>query len=164
MKPKLYLETTIPSYLAGRPSRDLIVAGHQQITHEWWETRRENFGLYASELVLIELRAGDPQIARQRLEFMAGVQLLEISSEILKVADELIVDGPIPRKAVRDATHIATAAVYGCAYLLTWNCRHIANAELLRSLQRVVERHGHQLPTLCTPEQLMGEKSDDLEG
>jgi hypothetical protein len=161
MKPKLYLETTIPSYLAGRPSCDLIVAGHQQITREWWETRRENFDLYASELVLIELRAGDPQIASRRLEFMAGVPLLEISGEILELAEELIVDGPVPRKAGRDATHIATASVYGCDYLLTWNCRHIANAELLRSIERIVDSHGYELPNLCTPEQLMG--SDDLE-
>jgi hypothetical protein len=158
MKPRLYLETTIPSYLAGRLSRDLIVAGHQQITHEWWETRRENFDLYASELVLNEARSGDAELARRRLELIATVPVLPISDEILELAEDLMDTGPIPRKAAADAAHIAVATVHGCEYLLTWNCRHMANAELFRALRRVMETHGYQVPSLCTPEALMGER------
>jgi hypothetical protein len=159
MKPRLYLETTIPSYLAGRLSRDLIVAGHQQITHEWWETRRENFELYVSELVLNEARSGDAELARHRLEIIATVPVLPISDEILELAEDLMAAGPIPRKAAADAAHIAVATVHGCEYLLTWNCRHIANAELFRALRRVMETHGYQAPILCTPEELMGERA-----
>ena len=157
MKSKLYLETSIPSYLAGRPSRDLLVAAHQQITRDWWDSRRAEFDLYASELVVQEVRAGDAQLAIRRLATLAGVPLLPVSSEILELAEDLIAEGIIPRKAARDAAHIAIAAVHGCEYLLTWNCRHIANAELDRTIRRVVERHGYEVPGLCTPEELMGE-------
>jgi len=158
MKPKLYLETTIPSYLAGRPSRDLLVAAHQQITRDWWELRRGEFDLYASELVIHEVREGDAKVARNRLELLDNAALLPVTGEIMELAEELIVEGPIPRKAARDAAHIAIATVYDCEYLLTWNCRHIANAELDRTIRRVVERHGYEIPILCTPEELMGDE------
>jgi hypothetical protein len=135
-----------------------MVAAHQQITRDWWESRRTDFDLYASELVLQEVRAGDAQLATRRLELLAGVPILMVSSEILELAEDLIAQGPIPRKAAGDAAHIAVATVYGCEYLLTWNCRHIANAELHRAIRRVVERYGYEMPNLCTPEELMGEE------
>jgi predicted nucleic acid-binding protein len=131
MKAKLYLETTIPSYLVGRPSRDLLVAAHREITRDWWESRRSEFDLYVSELLLQEVRAGDATLASQRLELLRDVPILASSSEIPELTEDLIAKGPIPRKAAGDAAHIAIATVYGCEYLLTWNCRHIANAELL---------------------------------
>lgn len=158
MNAKLYLETTIPSYLVGRPSRDLLVAAHQEITREWWESRRSEFELYVSELVVQEVRAGDALLAGQRLELLREVPILAVSSEILQLAEDLITEGPIPRKAAGDAVHIAIATVYGCEYLLTWNCRHIANAELHRAIRRVVEQYGYEVPSLCTPEELMGEE------
>ena len=158
MKPKVYLETTVPSYLVGRSSRDLLVAAHQQITREWWESRRADFDLYVSELVVQEVRAGDAQLATLRLEVLSGVPRLGINDEIMKLAEDLISAGPIPRKAAGDALHIAVATVYGCEYLLTWNCRHIANAELQRAIRQVVELYGYDVPTLCTPEELMGEQ------
>lgn len=158
MKAKLYLETTIPSYLVGRPSRDLLVAAHQQITRDWWESRRSEFELYVSELVLDEMRAGDVALAAQRLDLLRDVSILTSSSDILDLAEDLIAKGPIPRKAAIDAAHIAIATAHGCEYLLTWNCRHIANAELHRAIRRVVEGHGYEAPTLCTPEEMMGEE------
>ena len=159
MHSKLYLETTIPSYLVGWPSRDLLVAAHQAITRDWWESRRSNFELYVSELVVQEVRAGDAVLADQRLEILQGVPILPVSSEIMKLAEDLIAEGPIPRKAAGDAVHIAIATVYGCEHLPTWNCRHIANAELHRGIRRVVGRSGYDVPSfLCTPEELMGEE------
>jgi hypothetical protein len=110
---KLYLETTIPSYLVGRPSRDLLVAAHQAITREWWESRRSNFDLYVSELVVQEVRAGDTLLAGQRLDILRGVPILPVSREIMKPAEDLIAEGPIPRNAAGDALHIAVATVYG---------------------------------------------------
>ncbi len=157
MKAKIYVETTIPSYLAARPSRDLLVSAHQQITRAWWESRRFAFDLYASELVLQEIRVGDVLLATRRRDLLADVPLLALNDEILNLAEELVVEGPIPRKAAGDAAHIAIATVYGCEYLLTWNCRHIANAELHRAMRPVIERYGYELPSLCTPEELMGE-------
>jgi predicted nucleic acid-binding protein len=158
MKARLYLETTIPSYLVGWPSRDLLVAARQEITRDWWKSRRPNFELYVSELVVQEVRAGDALLASQRLEILRDVPILPVSSEILKLAEDLITEGPIPRKAADDAAHLAIATVYGCEYLLTWNCRHIANAELHRAIRRIVEEHGYEMPSLCTPEELMGEE------
>ena len=157
MKAKVYIETTIPSYLAARPSRDLLIAAHQQITRDWWESRRARFDLYVSELVVQEARAGNALLANRRLELLAGVPVLAVSGEILELAEALISEGPIPRKAAGDAAHIAIATVYGCEYLLTWNCRHIANAELHRAIRRVVEHYGYEVPSFCTPEELMGE-------
>jgi predicted nucleic acid-binding protein len=158
MKAKLYLETAIPSYLVGRSSRDLLVAAHQQITREWWEVRRTDFDLYVSELVVQEVRAGDAGLATRRIEILADVPVLRATDEIMGLAEDLITRGPIPRKAAGDAVHIAVATVYGCEYLLTWNCRHIANAELHRAIRRVIEEYGYDVPTLCTPEELMGEQ------
>jgi hypothetical protein len=108
--------------------------------------------------VVQEVRAGDALLAGQRLELLREVPILAVSSEVLKLAEDLITEGPIPRKAAGDAAHIAIATVYGCEYLLTWNCRHIANAELHRAIRRVVEQSGYEVPSLCTPEELMGEE------
>jgi len=105
-----------------------------------------------------EVRAGDATLASQRLEILRDIPMLPVSSEILKLAEDLITEGPIPRKAADDAAHIAIATVYGYEYLLTWNCRHIANAELHRAIRRVVEEYGYEVPSLCTPEELMGEE------
>jgi len=153
---KVYIESTIPSHLAARPSRDLLVAAHQQVTRDWWEWRRSGFELYSSELVLQEIRTGDVSLAKRRLAFLADIPLLALNDEILNLAESLVTDGLIPRKAAPDAAHIATATVYGCEYLLTWNCRHIANAELQRAMAPNVKRKGYELPSLCTPEELMG--------
>ena len=158
MKVRLCLETTIPSYLAGRPSRDLLVAAHQEITRDWWESRRSEFDVYVSELVVQEVKAGDVLLANQRLEILRAIPVLAVNDEILQLARDLITEGPIPRRAAGDAVHIAIATVYGCEYLLTWNCRHIANAELHRAIRRVVEEYGYDVPSLCTPEELMGEQ------
>jgi hypothetical protein len=100
----------------------------------------------------------DALLANHRLELLQDLPVLPVSREILKLAEDLITEGPIPRKAASDAAHIAIATVYGCEYPLTWNCRHIANAELYRAMRQVVERYGFDLPGLCTPEELMGEE------
>jgi hypothetical protein len=158
MKAKVYIETTIPSYLVARPSRDLLIAAHQQLTRDWWESRGPEFDLYVSEPVLEESAAGDAILAKKRLKFLADIRILALTEGILKLADSLVVEGPIPRKAAGDALHIAIATAYACEYLLTWNCRHIANAEIQRAARLVVRRHGFELPAICTPEELMGEE------
>lgn len=156
MRPRVYLETTIPSYLVARSGRDLVIAAHQQLTRDWWLTRRPLFELFASELVLEECAAGDAEAARRRLELLRDIPILAANDGITDIAERLVVDGPIPPKAAGDALHIALATVYQCDFLLTWNCRHIANAELQRSVRRVLERLDLDLPVICTPEELMG--------
>lgn len=157
MKVKIYLETTIASYLTARPSRDLIVAAHQQITQEWWETRQQKFDIFISELVVREAGAGDKVAARKRIEALDNIPLLGLNEEVLHLAHELVQGGPIPESAKEDALHIALATVHGMDYILTWNCRHIANAEMRTGVTSICISQGYETPVICTPEELMGD-------
>ena len=156
MNLKVYIETTIVSYLTARPSRDLIIAAHQQLTQEWWETRRANFALYASQFVIRESSAGDAAMAQKRLEALDGIPLLGATPEAFALARRLVEKGPIPEKANVDALHIAVAATNGMDYLLTWNCKHIANAEMHTGVARICRAAGCEPPVICTPEELLG--------
>jgi len=157
MKPKLYLETTIPSYLVAWPSRDLVVAGHQQITQEWWTKRKGDFQIHISQFVLDEVAERDETAAKQRLATLAEFPLLAVTPQAMDLAAELRTPATIPPKAATDAAHIALAAVHGMHFLLTWNCRHINNAAIIPDLERICEEHGYKCPVICTPEELMGE-------
>ena len=155
MAATVYLETTIPSYLAARPSRDLVTAAHQQLTLEWWQSRRSSFQLYASELVLQEVTSGDAELARRRLEYLAGIPSLAITPPAQSLASALLVAGLLPAKAAADALHIGIAAVHGIDYILTWNIRHLANATMRRRIEEAGRAAGWAVPVLCTPEELM---------
>lgn len=157
MKPKVYIETTIVSYLAARPSRDVIVAGHQQITHDWWEKRREGFELYASQMVADEAGRGDASLARNRLDLLRPLPVLDTNDEARALARALIERGPMPKQEPEDALHIAVAAVHGMHFLLTWNCAHIANAQMQLAMYETCLSEGFELPRICTPTELMGE-------
>ena len=155
MRPTLYLETTIPSYLKASPSRDLIIAGHQQITREWWDRRRKDFDIYVSQFVIDEASGGNPEMARERLKCIEQFSLLEITKGVSRLAEAILSAGLIPRKAATDSAHIAVAAIHGVDYLMTWNCAHIANATIARSVRRVCDEQGYQCPVICTPEELL---------
>ncbi len=154
MKYKVYIETTIPSYLTAWPSRDLVKAAQQQATREWWRTR-DRFDLLASQLVIEESSAGDPQAAKERLEALAGIPVLRISKAATALAGRLVERVPLPDKAAADALHIAIAVVGGVNYLLTWNCRHIANAAMRHRIETVCRTEGYEPPVICTPVELM---------
>lgn len=156
MNPKLYLESTIPSYLTARPGRDLIVAAHQQITQEWWASRRTKFDIYVSQFVLDEVALGDLQLAEKRLEVVGSFPQLEITEDVTRLAEHLIASGVVPDKAPIDAAHVAVSAVHAMDYLMTWNCRHLANAEISLRVRRACAAQGYECPIMCTPEELMG--------
>jgi hypothetical protein len=158
MAERVYIETTVVSYLMARPHRDLVIAAHQQITHEWWDTRRTSYELCLSQLVLKEACSGDAQAAQKRLEVLKGMTLLTTSKEALDVAKELIGKGALPLKAADDALHIAVAAMNGVPYLLTWNCRHLANATMRPLIESVCAENGVKAPIICTPEELLEAK------
>lgn len=153
MKPRVYVETTIPSYLTAWLSRDLLRAAQQQVTREWWD-RRGAFELFVSPLVLVECQAGDPTAAAERLAAIDGLPLLDQTGEVASLADELTRAVPIPPRAAADAVHIATAAVHGMHYLLTWNCTHIANAVLRPRIEAVCRAARYEPPVICTPQEL----------
>jgi predicted nucleic acid-binding protein len=152
----VYLETTFISYLVARPSRDLIVAGHQQATHEWWDKRRSEFENCVSQVVIDEASAGDPTEVQKRLAIIGGLPVLEITEDAESLAQAIMAGGILPPHAVRDAAHVAVAAVHAIDYLLTWNCKHLANAQIARRIALVCEKLGHRMPIICTPEELMG--------
>ena len=155
MKPTVYVETTVPSYLTAWPSRDVVRAGEQQVTRDWWE-RRTEFELRVSSLVLLECGAGELDAAGLRLAALDGVPVLGQTPEAETLADALLREVPLPAKAAADALHIAVAAVNGVAYLLTWNCTHIANATLRPRIEAICRQLGYEPPVICTPMELLG--------
>jgi predicted nucleic acid-binding protein len=156
MKPSLYIETTVPSYLVSRDSRDVVVLAHQQITRIWWKTRLADFRAYISPVVLMEARAGDPEQARQRIEILAPFPVLEASEAAERLAVRYMDELGLPDNAIRDAAHLAFACVYELDFLVTWNCAHIANGEIVRRLTQFNTAAGVATPTICTPEELLG--------
>ena len=155
MKRRGYIETSVVSYLASRPSRDLVVAGRQQLTHTWWEVRRPVFDLVISQVVIDEAGAGDPDAATRRLALIADVPSLDVTTAAAELAAILIERVPLPAQAAADAAHMAVAAYHGIDYLLTWNVAHIANATLRRRVEDVCRDQGYTAPVLCTPDELM---------
>ncbi len=153
--PTVYIETTVVSYLTAWPSRDLVRAAHQQITREWWETRRADFSLYVSQLVLDEAAAGDAAAAVERLHKLANIPLLEYRAPTLALAESLARVLQLPAAARGDALHVAVCAANGMEFLLTWNCRHLANAALAPKIEQACRSHGAAGPRIVTPEQLL---------
>lgn len=147
----------MPSYLAAWPSRDLIRAGHQQITREWWAQRRGDFEISISQLVLDEAAAGDSKAAQERLRVLNGFPLVDLTEEVGLLANALVASLGLPPKAATDAAHIALAAVHGMHFLLRWNCTHIANAEMALAIADCCRDHRYAAPVICTPEELMGD-------
>ncbi len=161
MKPTVYIETTIPSFLKARTSKDVVLAGKQEVTKQWWVQRRQEYELFVSQLVFDEAARGDREAAQERLEAMIGLPFLAIDQDALELSDAIVASGVIPEKAHTDAGHIALAARHGMDFLLTWNCRHIANAEILDRVEEVVAGHGCKLPIICTPDELFGVNDDE---
>jgi len=155
VKPKVYLETTIPSLLTAWPSRDVLVAGQQQATRDWWTERRHKYQLFISGLVLVEARRGDPTAVQPREAALSVCAVLEYSEAAQALAGEILASRLLPAKAAVDAAHIATATVHEMDFLLTWNCRHIANATIVEDVRAVCERAGYAPPVICTPLELM---------
>ena len=153
--PTVYLETTIPSYLAAHPSRDLVAAAHQQICHEWWRTARERFELFVSEAVLDEIRVGDSEAIERRLDKVEGLPVLGINDDVRSLvriyAEELGLRG----RAQADLPHFAFAVAYEMDFLVTWNCAHIANGTIIRRLLDINTRLHRPTPLIVTPEELL---------
>lgn len=159
-RPRVYLETTVPSYLTAWPSRDLVRAAHQQVTREWWDGR-EAYDLFISELVVRECEAGDPTAAADRLEVIEDLPVLEQTAAVEALARTLLAEVPLPARATADALHIATAAAHGIDNLLTWNRTHIAHATLRSRIEAVCRDAGYEPPTIRTPQELSSGRPTD---
>jgi predicted nucleic acid-binding protein len=154
VKPKVYIETSVLSYLTARPSRDTVIAGNQATTRDWWE-RRGDFDLYISEFVLKEASVGDARAAEARIQALSGIPEVEMTPDMLQLAEELLSRASLPAKARVDAIHIAAAAIGGMEYLLTWNCAHIANPAFRPKIEALIRSYGHEPPVICTPQELI---------
>ncbi len=151
----VYIETTIPSYLAAHPSRRTVMAQHQKFTHEWWKSERSRYRLFTSFLVRAEASRGDAGAAARRLPYLENIPDLDIPLETEALSRELIKLLKIPRKAEADATHVALTILHRITYLLTWNCTHLANPILQKELIEYCQYHQLHIPVICTPEQLL---------
>ncbi|HTU88625.1 MAG TPA: type II toxin-antitoxin system VapC family toxin [Gemmataceae bacterium] len=155
MKPTVYLETTIIGYLAMRVSSLLRVAANQQTTREWWDNHRQRFALFVSRFVIDECSKGDPIAVQERSVYLEGIPLLQITEEVNALAESLVIDVPLPEKATMDALHISVATINKLQYLLTWNCKHIANPSLRLRIERLCRERGYEPPVICTPQELL---------
>jgi predicted nucleic acid-binding protein len=154
MKPRVYIETSVISYLASRPTKDRVLMGNMIETRRWWDSSRPSFDAFTSELVREEASAGDVRAAAKRLKILDQLFLLEIRPQADALALSLLAAMALPPKARRDALHVGIAATNGIEYLLTWNCRHLANAMLRTKIETVCRQHGFEPPVICTPLEL----------
>lgn len=152
-----YIETTIPSLYTGRPSQRFVEAARQSLTKVWWDDRRHEFDLVCSQTVLDECGEGDPEMAEKRLDLLAGIPLLELTDDVDSIARQLLARQIIPSKAADDAVHIAVASVHRVDYLVTWNCKHLANPRNWRGISDCVASFGYRATVICTPEDLIGD-------
>lgn len=156
MAETVYIETTIPSLCVARPSELLVEAARQRLTRIWWDEYRGHYDLVCSQTVLDECERGETEMAERRIALLDSIPLLDLSPEVLVVSRELVDRGIIPAKAADDAVHIAVAAVHEIDYLLTWNCRHIANPHNQRRISACLSVYGYRSSVICTPEELIG--------
>lgn len=161
MPHSIFIETTIPSYYVSRPSRNILQFARQELTREWWDSQRHQFDLFTSQLVLDEAAEGEPAKASERLQLLAGLGLLGITEKVEALAIELVRRGIVPPVAGRDAFHLAAAGVHRMDFLLTWNCKHIANPFIADRLQSCFSEMQAHLPTICTPEQFIADDDNN---
>jgi predicted nucleic acid-binding protein len=154
-KRSVYLETTIPSLLAARPSKDVRMAGMQASARLWWEGKRTQFDLFVSPVVIAEARMGDGEIAGERLKLLAGIRELALTKEAVALAERLVRKMSLPESKQNDAFHVAIAASAGLDVLLTWNCRHLANVDMILKVEALCEQAGYRCPIICTTDELM---------
>jgi predicted nucleic acid-binding protein len=157
MSETVYIETSLVGYLTARPSNNLILMANLEITRRWWENRRGQFILYIWQVVLDEAAQGDPEMAIKHREILQNLPVLELTEAVQNLGAQFLTRSNLPSKASDDAIHIAAATVHGLDYLLTWNCKHIANAQIQRKLAEICLDFGYKLPLICTPYELMGE-------
>jgi hypothetical protein len=161
MKPSLYVETTIPSFVIGEVSAVLATAAHQVTTRRWWEEERDKYRLFVSRVVVDEIAQGKTELARQRVALLRGLPRLIVSDAVGELADQLHMYLRLPPSAETDAMHLALACYYRTDYLLTWKMKHLASGQVRRAIDRFHDEKGVFVPVICTPEELAG-WSDDL--
>ena len=156
----VYIETSIVSHATAWPSSDIQIAALQHQARTWWATERLNFELVTSQLVIDEASVGDPIAAAERLQLLDGLPTVPIDEDVRSLARAILSASIMPPKAAADALHVAAAAVAGLQYLLTLNCKHIANAHELPRVYRLLDDRGSGQLLICTPAEFLGGEDD----
>lgn len=138
-----------------------MIAGHQKTTQDWRSIRRTAFDCYISQVVIDEISAGDPSEVRKRLAVADSLDSLVVTEEAEQLTESIMKSGILPQRAIRDAAHIAVATVHKVQYLLTWNCKHLANAQIGKRVATLCRLAGYEMPTICTPEELLEEPGNE---
>jgi len=154
----IYIETTVVSYFTARPSRDLMVAGHQEATREFWSQLTTVYEPYVSALVYEEAGRGSADQAALRLAAIKPFRMLDIDDEARALAEKIVAGKGIPHEYPEDALHIAIAAVNGVAVLVTWNFAHLTNPFTRMMVRQIVENAGYACPEICSPDELLEDK------
>ncbi len=156
---KIYIETSVVSYLTARPSKNIVIAGHQVITREFWDNLNLK-NVFISELVLEEASKGDENAAKARMKELEDIKELEIDIECQKLAEILVEKNVVPKEFPEDALHIAIAAVHKIEVIATWNFKHINNPVTRIKIRKVIEEQGYISPEMCSPEEFIGENDE----
>lgn len=156
-KPTLYMETTIPSFLLAKPSRNLVANGRQELTRAWWRRDHARFEVFISETVLEEAMRGNRTAAAERLEFLKQFPMISANDDVRRLTGIYIARHIVPEVKPGDAVHLALTVIHRVQFLCTWNFKHLANAFMLQRLRNLHEKLGLFTPQVCTPEELLGE-------
>jgi hypothetical protein len=157
MKSKVYIETSVVSYYTGRGSRDVVIAGRQQSTQDFWALLADEILPFVSALVLKEAGKGDSVVAGKRLDSIRTFPVLATTSEAERLAQALIDARGIPTEYPEDALHIAVAAIAGMDFIVTWNFSHINNPFTKTMIRQTVENAGFECPEIVSPDAFLGD-------
>lgn len=159
--PRAYIESSVPSFYVARPSRQIALLAKQQATRDWWEAGCSGLELVTSLETLDEISRGESEKAKERMDLIADLPVLEVNDHVADIADDLLQSGIVPNKAASDAIHIAIASVHRVEFLVTWNFKHIANPFLRERMRSLITKSGFQMPTMCSPEELLDYDEND---
>jgi hypothetical protein len=154
MLKRIYLETSVISFLTARQATDVVLAGHQESTHLFWK-QRNDYELFISDMVIQECEKGDAECAQNRMIAIQGLPVLNVDNEVERLASELIIKGAVPKKSLEDAVHIAVASVNAIDFIVTWNFKHINNPFMKQQIRTVIVNLGYAMPEICSPEELL---------
>lgn len=156
MKPKVYIETSIPSFFYETREEAQFVA-MREWTQDWWKNEKDHYQCVTSDAVINELEMGEHPKKKEKLNLLAETELLEINYSIEEIVEVYLAHYLMPKNDLGDALHLAIASYHKIDFLLTWNCKHLANANKRAHIRRINERLNLFTPALVTPNQLTEE-------
>jgi len=157
----VYIETTVISYLISRASTSLKLASEQLITQEWWQEVLPKMKPYISTFVVDEISLGDKSQALKRIEAVSRFEVLQETPEVKTLANLYLKELAIPAKSKVDAFHLAMASIFEIDFMVSWNCKHIANPFFQKKIESINNSFNLITPVICTPREMSGEYNEE---